>query len=300
MANIGYARVSTRDQRLDIQVTALEAAGCKPRDIYSDVGVSGRLADRPGLARCLKRLQAGDTLVVWKLDRLGRSVRHLVITVNDLDGRGVQFRSLTEGLDTSTNGGRLIFHIFAALAEFERGLIVERTEAGLAAARAKGRVGGRPHSLTREQRGLVLDLLAAGHNVATVARKMGTSRGTVYRVVEASARFALEAVAATALRTAFPQEGAGRPDLSVNGRLEEAYHDEHNRDPQDCGGAPPRHRARHRPSAAVRRPGRRRLRRPDDRARRDRAHDRGQPRPPSPPVRRLHGRLGGRRRVRRR
>lgn len=196
--NVGYARVSTRDQRLDLQVAALKAAGCAPRDIYVDEGVSGKLADRPGLARCLKRLEAGDTLVVWKLDRLGRSVRHLVETVNGLADRGVQFRSLTEGLDTSTNGGRLIFHIFAALAEFERGLIVERTEAGLEAARAAGRIGGRPPSLTREQQRLARKLHGEGHNVATIARMLGTSRPTVYRVLEASPRLVLAVVPDTA------------------------------------------------------------------------------------------------------
>jgi DNA invertase Pin-like site-specific DNA recombinase len=197
MTRVGYARVSTRDQNLALQLDALQAAGCELRDIYTDKA-SGKLADRPGLVQCLRRLRAGDVLTVWKLDRLGRSVQHLVSTVSGLDARGVQFRSLTEGLDTSTNGGRLIFHIFAALAEFERGLIEERTQAGLEAARAKGRRGGRPHSLTREQRAHVRELRAQGRNVAAIARMMGTSRQTVYRALD-------DAVTDAELRTELAQ-----------------------------------------------------------------------------------------------
>ena len=186
MTDIGYARVSTKDQDLTLQIDALKAAGVKTRDIFTDKA-SGKLADRPQLARALKRLKPGDTLVVWKLDRLGRSVQHLVNTVADLGEREIGFRSLTEGLDTTTNGGRLIFHVFAALAEFERGLIIARTRAGLDAARAQGRHGGRKPVLTPEQVKLARRLHGEDQNVATIARVLGTSRQTVYRALESAA-----------------------------------------------------------------------------------------------------------------
>jgi DNA invertase Pin-like site-specific DNA recombinase len=184
MTNIGYARVSTEGQDVALQVEALKEAGCAPENIFTD-RASGKTSSRPGLDRCLAVLGAGDTLVVWKLDRLGRSLQHLAATVSGLGERGVGFRSLTEGFDTTTNGGRLIFHVFAAIAEFERGLIIERTEAGLATARKQGRVGGRPRALNGEQRTLVRRLASEGSSVATIARMLGTSRPTIYRALAA-------------------------------------------------------------------------------------------------------------------
>lgn len=145
---VGYARISTASQNLDGQTDALNSAGCEK--IFSDTA-SGRLAERPELTLCLGYLRAGDVLVVWRLDRLGRSLRHLVETVNALAERGVAFASLHEGIDTTTSTGRLIFHIFAALAEFERELIAERAAVGRQAARARGRLGGRPAKLSRVQ-----------------------------------------------------------------------------------------------------------------------------------------------------
>jgi len=141
---IGYARVSTLDQTLALQQDALTAAGCE--QLYTDT-VSGSVTDRPGLTQALSHLRAGDTLVVWRLDRLGRSLGHLIDTIRHLESRGVHVKSLQEQLDTTTSGGKLVFHVFEALAEFERDLIRERTYAGLAAARARGRVGGRPRIL---------------------------------------------------------------------------------------------------------------------------------------------------------
>src|ERR1700674_5889821 len=138
---VGYARVSTDDQDLSLQLDALKAANCAK--IFRDTA-SGAKADRPGLAQALEYVRAGDTLAVWRLDRLGRSLTQLTELMTRLDERGVGFRSLTEQIDTTTSGGKLIFHIFGALAEFERNLIRERTQAGLLAARARGRKGGRP------------------------------------------------------------------------------------------------------------------------------------------------------------
>ncbi|UYC16036.1 recombinase family protein [Xanthomonas campestris pv. phormiicola] len=146
---IGYARVSTEDQHLTLQTLALEAAGCV--QIYTDHGISGRLASRPGLDMALARLQPGGKLVVWRLDRLGRSLIHLVQLLDILGKRGISFESITERIDTDSSGGRLIFHMMAALAEFECSLISERTRAGMAAARSKGRPLGRRPSLTAQQ-----------------------------------------------------------------------------------------------------------------------------------------------------
>ena len=140
---IGYARVSTTDQKADLQRDALTAAGCER--IYVDT-ISGAKTERPEMDRMLEALRDGDTVVVWRLDRLGRSLQHLISVVQQLDDRGVGFRSLTESIDTTTSGGKLIFHIFGALAEFERNLIRERTRAGLEAARQRGRKGGRKPS----------------------------------------------------------------------------------------------------------------------------------------------------------
>lgn len=137
---IGYARVSTEEQSTDLQIDALKKAGCE--QIYQEQ-ISGKLRHRPELEICLKTLRAGDTLVVWRLDRLGRSLKDLIEIISDLERRGVGFKSLTESIDTTSAGGKLIFHIFGALSEFERNLISDRTKAGLAAARARGRKGGR-------------------------------------------------------------------------------------------------------------------------------------------------------------
>ena len=142
---LGYARVSTLDQTLALQQDGLTAAGCE--QLYTDT-VSGSVTERPGLTQALSHLRAGDTLVVWRLDRLGRSLPHLIETVSALVHRGVGFRSLQEQIDTTTSGGKLVFHVFGALAEFERDLIRERTHAGLAAARARGRLFGRPKALS--------------------------------------------------------------------------------------------------------------------------------------------------------
>jgi DNA invertase Pin-like site-specific DNA recombinase len=145
---IGYARVSTLDQTLALQQDALTEAGCE--HTYTDT-VSGSVTDRPGLTQALSHLRSGDTLVIWRLDRLGRSLGHLIETIRVLESRGVRFRSLQEQLDTGTSGGKLVFHVFGALAEFERDLIRERTHAGLTAARKRGRLFGRPHALTSKQ-----------------------------------------------------------------------------------------------------------------------------------------------------
>ncbi|MES9966237.1 MAG: recombinase family protein [Sedimenticola sp.] len=177
--NIGYARVSTVDQSIDMQTDALSAAGCE--QIYTDKG-TGRDFDRKELKACLKALRAGDTLVVWKLDRLGRSVKHLIETVQGLNGRGVEFVSLTENIDTSSSGGKLIFNVFAALAEFESDLISERTKEGLAAARKRGRKGGRPRKLDNQQLKIAKTLLSSpDQTVTSVAKHLGIGRNTLYR-----------------------------------------------------------------------------------------------------------------------
>lgn len=145
---VGYARVSTSDQNLDLQKQALSSVKCGR--VFEDIA-SGVKGDRPGLAQALDWVRRGDVLVVWKLDRLGRSLQHLIQVINQLDHKGVEFRSLQEQFDTSSPGGRLTFQLFGAIAEFERELIRERTAAGIASARARGRLGGRPKKLTREQ-----------------------------------------------------------------------------------------------------------------------------------------------------
>jgi DNA invertase Pin-like site-specific DNA recombinase len=175
---IGYARVSTDDQNLALQRDALAAAGCEK--IYEDK-TSGAKAERPGLALALEVARAGDTLIVWRLDRLGRSLKDLIALAEGLDKRGVGLKSLKEALDTTSSGGRLIFHMFAALAEFERDLVRERTQAGLTAARARGRLGGRPKRLTPEKRRLVVQLYRAKeHSIAEICRLMGISKPTLY------------------------------------------------------------------------------------------------------------------------
>ena len=179
---IGYARISTDDQTLDLQRDALTKAGCD--QLFTDT-ISGAAADRPGLTQALTYARPGDTLVVWRLDRLGRSLRHLIETVTDLEQRGVHFRSLTEAIDTTSPGGKLVFHIFGALAEFERDLIRERTRAGLTAARARGRTGGRPRAAAfRDPKKLALarKLYAEQQTpVATICQMLKVSRATFYR-----------------------------------------------------------------------------------------------------------------------
>jgi DNA invertase Pin-like site-specific DNA recombinase len=178
---VGYARVSSAAQNLDGQTDALRAAGCEK--IFADTA-SGKLAERPELGLCLGYFRVGDTLVVWRLDRLGRPLRHLVETVNALAERGVAFVSLHEGIDTTTSTGRLVFHIFAALAEFERELIAERAAVGRAAARVRGRVGGRPAKLSPEQVRLARARYAARDvTVAEIAKAFGVGRGTIYRAL---------------------------------------------------------------------------------------------------------------------
>ena len=178
---IGYARVSTDDQQLDLQRDALTQAGC--RVIYEETA-SGKSADRLELEQCRKALRAGDTLVVWRLDRLGRSLPDLVKIVADLEQRGIGFESLSEKIETGTAAGKLVFHVFAALSEFERNLIRERTQAGLVAARARGRAGGRKPKLddqkVREIKALLRD---PDIQVADVARRYGVSRTTLYKHV---------------------------------------------------------------------------------------------------------------------
>jgi len=156
---LGYARVSTTDQHPQLQVDALQRAGC--HRVFTETA-SGARPDRPTLTQLLDQLHPGDTLVVWKLDRLGRSLRHLVDAVTGLAERGIGFRSLQEAIDTTTPGGKLVFHVFAALAEFERDLIRERTAAGLAAARARGRQGGRPSVMTAHKVRVAGEMYASG------------------------------------------------------------------------------------------------------------------------------------------
>lgn len=182
---LGYARVSTTSQDPALQVDALTEAGCSK--IFTD-RASGARAARPQLSELLSVASAGDTLVVWRLDRLGRSLPHLIELVTELEERGVGFRSLTEAIDTSTPGGKLVFHLFGALADFERSLIRERTLAGLESARQRGRVGGRPVALTTAKRTAAQKLLGEGHSVAEVAEILGVGRSTLYRSMQRLSR----------------------------------------------------------------------------------------------------------------
>jgi DNA invertase Pin-like site-specific DNA recombinase len=178
---LGYARVSTLEQNADLQADALTAAGCWR--VFTD-HVTGVKAERPELDRVLEQLRGGDTLVVWRLDRLGRSLRHLIDVVADLSARGVGFRSVTESIDTTTSGGRLIFHVFGALAEFERDLIRERTLAGLQAARRRGRAGGRPALMTKDKTTTAQRMYDQQElTVEQIARALGVSRSTIYRAL---------------------------------------------------------------------------------------------------------------------
>jgi DNA invertase Pin-like site-specific DNA recombinase len=176
---IGYARVSTDDQTLDLQRDALERAKC--RRIYEE-HASGKNTTRPELEACLKSLRTGDTLVVWRLDRLGRSLGNLIQLTNELQSRRIDLESLTEKLDTGSPTGKLVFHVFAALAEFERNLIRERTLAGLKAARARGRKGGRPRKLQPKELKTIRALLKTNElSVQDIAARFGVSRSTLYR-----------------------------------------------------------------------------------------------------------------------
>jgi DNA invertase Pin-like site-specific DNA recombinase len=178
---VGYGRVSTTDQNPAMQEDALRAAGCEKLFIET---VSSGKTDRPKLAAALDYVREGDTLVVWRLDRLARSLRQLIETVEGLAARGIALKSVTEThIDTSTPGGRLVFNIFGSIAEFERGIIRERTKAGVAAAKARGRHGGRPPRLDAEKTQHAMNLLAAGTSVSSVARSYGVSRSTVLRSV---------------------------------------------------------------------------------------------------------------------
>lgn len=180
---IGYARVSTQDQSLDLQIDALTKAGCEK--VFDDK-ISGSRAERPGLAVTLEMLREGDTLVVWKLDRLGRSVKNLVDLVGELHKQGIQFKSLTDAIDTGTPPGRFFFHIMASLAEMERELTVERTRAGLEVARQLGRKGGRKRRMTDSKIESAKKLLANGVPPRDVAKNLGVSVPTLYRWIPAS------------------------------------------------------------------------------------------------------------------
>lgn len=180
MAEIGYARVSTHEQNLDLQHDELKRAGVET--IYED-HASGKTAERPELLHCLKALREGDTLTVWRLDRLGRNLQDLIRIVNELEARGVTFKSLKESIDTRGPAGKLVFHLFAALAQFERELLRERTIAGLNAARARGRKGGRPASLSPAQKNMALSLMKSGNmRIAEICKQFGVSRSTLYNL----------------------------------------------------------------------------------------------------------------------
>jgi DNA invertase Pin-like site-specific DNA recombinase len=185
--DVGYARVSTDDQDLSLQRDALTAAKCER--IFTDT-MSGAKAERPGLTEAIDYCRPGDTLVVWRLDRLGRSLTNLIELLNLLAERGIGFKSLSEQIDTTTSGGKLVFHIFGALAEFERELIRERTRAGLAAARARGRQGGRPRKLATERQIKMAQALYqdGSHSIDDICRTLGISRATLYRIITPRAR----------------------------------------------------------------------------------------------------------------
>ena len=179
--NIGYARVSTIDQNLDLQLDALKAAGCE--QIFTD-RITGTKFDRPELNELKKILRTGDTVVVWKLDRMGRGLRDLIKTMDALKEQGIGFKSLTEGIDTTTPTGNLVFQMFGALAEYERNLIVERTQAGLRAGRARGRIGGRPKSLTENQKVLLCKMHADKTiTLQSITDTFKISKATMYNVV---------------------------------------------------------------------------------------------------------------------
>jgi DNA invertase Pin-like site-specific DNA recombinase len=182
---IGYARVSTQDQTLNLQKDALEKIGCVK--IFTDT-ISGATTERKGLDEALEYVREGDTLVVWRLDRLGRSLKHLIETITALNNRKIGFKSITENIDTTTSGGKLIFHIFGALAEFERDIIRERTRAGVQAARARGRTGGRPKANTLNTLKKVAMAQSLyddkSNTIDEICRTLNISRATLYRYIE--------------------------------------------------------------------------------------------------------------------
>lgn len=178
---VGYARVSTTEQKLDLQLDALSKAGCE--SVYRDEGVSGSTTSRPGLDACLGALKCGDCLVVWKLDRLGRSLEHVMATIKSFEERGVDFKSLSEGFDTTTPAGKLIFHVIGALAQFERELIRERVMAGLEAAKAKGTKLGRRFSIKPETVTEAISMHDAGRSFGDIGRLLGISRASAHRIV---------------------------------------------------------------------------------------------------------------------
>ena len=181
MMLVGYARISTQDQSLDLQMDALTQAGCEK--VFTDV-LSGAKAERPGLGEAIGYLRKGDVLVVWRMDRLGRSLKDLINQVNALVSQGIGFRSLQENIDTTTSGGKLIFHVFGALAEFERDVIRERTQAGLKAARARGRKGGRPCLLEGKKLQLACSMYSnSNHSPKDICATLGISPSTLYRAV---------------------------------------------------------------------------------------------------------------------
>lgn len=189
--HIGYARVSTDDQHLDLQRDALKAAGCER---IIEEKASGAKSERAGLANLLNLLRTGDTVVIWRLDRLGRSLKDLIELVERFETAGVGLRSLQENIDTSSSGGRLVFHVFGALAEFERNLIRERTHAGLAAARARGRKGGRKQVLDPDKKALALQLYnQRSHTVHEICKLMGISKSTFYNYRDEAAKDAKDA-----------------------------------------------------------------------------------------------------------
>jgi DNA invertase Pin-like site-specific DNA recombinase len=182
MTNIGYVRISTKEQSTDLQDAAMEAAGVTK--VYTDRGVSGSLAVRPEFTKALDRLEAGDTLIVWKLDRLGRNTKNVLEVIEDLTARGVGFRSLTEGLDTTGPMGKAMITIMAAFAELERSTMLERTRAGLDAAKAKGKVGGRPSVIDSKKLATIKKLAASGdHTRKEIADMVKVSPATLYRVL---------------------------------------------------------------------------------------------------------------------
>ena len=187
---IGYARVSTDDQHLDLQRDALSKAGCER--VFEDTA-SGAKSERVGLAALLTTLRTGDTVVIWRLDRLGRSLKDLIQLVEQLDAAKVGLRSLQENIDTASIGGRLVFHLFGALAEFERNLIRERTRAGLSAARARGHKGGRKKRLDPAKQKLALQLYhERKHTVEEICRLMGIGRSTLYNYLTEAERLVLQ------------------------------------------------------------------------------------------------------------
>lgn len=185
MATIGYVRISTGEQDTALQLDALNKAGCEK--IFED-HASGVRTDRPGLAQALAYAREGDTIIVWKLDRLGRSMKHLIEIITDLDGKGVGFRSMTENIDTTTPGGRLVFHLFGALAQFERDLIRERTRAGLKAAEDRGRRGGRQAAVTPEKLGKARQYMASGLNVREAAARVKVGKTALYTALKAETK----------------------------------------------------------------------------------------------------------------